>query len=112
MKKKMIVLTAALVSAALLTGCGGMKKTAQPDVYNIYVTDETGAPVEGATVRFCSEEWCRLGTTDENGCASFEEDPAVYEATVLKAPEGYQPNDTVYLTEDTYGDLSIVLERE
>lgn len=103
-----------LLSAAIFAGCGGSntKDTAQ-DVYRVYVTDKAEHPVEGVKVKFCSDERCRLEETDENGCALFDnEEPAVYEVSILKAPEGYLPDDTVYQTEDHYGDLSIVLEEE
>lgn len=105
-----------LLSAVMFAGCGSSATSAQnpqQDIYRVYVTDEEAHPVEGVNVKFCSDERCRLEKTDENGYALFDnEEPAVYEVSILKAPEGYLPDDTVYQTEDHYGDLSIVLKKE
>ncbi len=114
MKKRTAIIVFMLLFAAMFAGCGG-SNSGNPgqDVYRVYVTDEEEHPVEGVKVKFCSDERCRLEETDESGCALFDnEEPAVYKVGVVNAPEGYRQDDTVYLTEDRYGDLSIVLEKE
>ena len=71
-----------------------------------------GNPVEGAIIQLCDEVTCAFQPTDANGVATFSvEAQKVYDVHVLKAPEGYAPDDGVYKTLDTYSDVNIFLEK-
>ena len=82
------------------------------NVYRIFVVDQNAEPVAGAMVQFCTSDICRLGTTDENGVAVFDDPVGVYEVHILKAPSGYRNNETVYMTPSVYSDLVITVEKE
>lgn len=82
------------------------------NVYRIFVVDQNSEPVADAMVQFCTNDICRLGTTDENGVAVFEDPEGVYEVHILKAPSGYRSSETVYATPSVYSDLVIVVEKE
>ena len=79
-------------------------------MYRIIVVDENGAPVEKATVQFCSDVQCMMGKTDAQGLASFEVPEGNYTVHILKVPEGYEKNPTEYTVPATYSDVSIVLK--
>ena len=79
-------------------------------MYRIIVLDENGAPVEKATVQFCSDVQCMMGKTDAQGLASFEVPEGNYTVHILKVPEGYEKNPNEYTVPATYSDLSIVLK--
>ena len=114
MRKILSMILILTMGAAFLAGCGGSSQgtgTAGTDAagtgssvsaansaaaevpegsYVIYVLDEeSGDPIEGVIVQFCSDTECRTGTSDAAGKAVFEADPGNYTAHVLKAPEGY-----------------------
>ena len=82
------------------------------NVYRIFVVDQNAEPVAGVMVQFCTSDICRLGTTDENGVAVFDDPVGVYEVHILKAPSGYRNNGTVYMTPSVYSDLVITVEKE
>ena len=79
-------------------------------MYRIYVADESGKPVEGATVQFCSDSSCLLGKTDAQGLASFAEPEGNYTVHILKVPAEFEKNSTEYTMPGTYSDLSVVLK--
>ena len=79
-------------------------------MYRIYVADESGKPVEGATVQFCSDSSCLLDKTDAQGLASFAEPEGNYTVHILKVPAEFEKNTTEYTMPGTYSDLSIVLK--
>ncbi len=79
-------------------------------MYRIYVADESGKPVEGAMVQFCSDSSCLLGKTDAQGLASFREPEGNYTVHILKAPAEFEKNSTEYTLPGAYSDLSIVLK--
>ncbi len=81
-------------------------------LYNVYVTDENG-PVAGVTIQFCSSTSCKMGKTDAEGLVSFSM-PAgeIYDIHVLRLPEGYEKDDTVYHTEDEKSDVQIQLKKK
>ena len=82
-------------------------------LYRVYVYDQEGAPVEGAFIQFCDDATCAFQPTDADGLAEFNvEETKVYEIHVLKVPDGYQMDETIYETLDTFSDLSICLEKE
>ena len=81
-------------------------------VYRVVVSDTDGDLVKGATIQFCSDTTCIMGKTDENGVAVFEmEEGPIYTVHVLKVPEGYVKNTGEYLTDNTYCDIYIPLEK-
>ena len=81
-------------------------------VYRVIVSDTDGDLVKGATVQFCSDTTCMMGKTDENGVAGFQmEEGQNYTVHILKVPEGYVKNPGEYLTDDTYCDIYIPLEK-
>ena len=82
------------------------------NAYRIYVVDQNSKPVVGAMVQFCTDDTCKLGKTDENGVASFDDPEGVYQVHVLKVPAGYKANEELYATPNTYSDLVIVVETE
>ena len=82
-------------------------------VYRVIVSDTDGDLVKGVTVQFCSDTTCMMGKTDENGMAVFEmEEGPTYTVHILKVPEGYVKNIGEFLTDDTYCDIYIPLEKE
>ena len=84
----------------------------QDIVYNVYVTDENG-PVAGVTIQFCSSTSCQMGKTNAEGLTSFTM-PAgeIYDIHVLRVPEGYEKDDTVYHTEDESSEVRIKLKKK
>ena len=84
----------------------------QDIVYNVYVTDENG-PVAGVTIQFCSSTSCQMGKTNAEGLTSFTM-PAgeIYDIHVLRVPEGYEKDDTVYHTEDESSEVRIQLKKK
>ena len=84
----------------------------QDVLYNVYVTDENG-PVEGVMIQFCSSTSCTMEKTDAEGLVSFSMPVGeIYEIHVLKVPEGYEKDDTVYHTEDEKSDVQIQLKKK
>ena len=81
-------------------------------VYRVVVTDESGAPVEGAMVQFCSDTSCIMGKTDGQGTAVFEQPEGTYTVHILKAPEGFAGDDTEYVTLETFCDIPITLKAQ
>ena len=67
-------------------------------------------PVEGAMIQLCTADTCSLGKTDAEGVAVFQQPEGEYEIHVLKAPEGYAADETVYKTLPTYSDVNITLK--
>ena len=81
-------------------------------VYRVIVNDQDGNPVEGAVIQFCDDATCSFQPTDAKGIATFNVgEQKVYDAHVLKAPEGYVGTDDIYHTLETFSDVSIVLEK-
>lgn len=88
-------------------------KDSSPDLsgteYRIICVDESGNPVSGAKVQFCSDDTCMMGVTDADGIAVFDENPGHYTVHLLKPPAGYAKDGTEYEAPDTWGDVTIVL---
>ncbi len=90
------------------TGAAGNESGA----YHVIVSDRNGDPVEGAIIQFCDEATCSVQPTDAKGIATFAvEEQKIYDVHVLKTPEGYVGTDDIYYTQDTFSDVSIVLEK-
>lgn len=81
-------------------------------MYRVYVSDDSGKPVEGATVQFCSDSECMLGKTDAQGVASFEVPEGNYTVHLLKVPADYEKNTSEFTMLSTYSDLSIVVDHK
>ena len=81
--------------------------------YRVFVKDEEDNPVPEAQIQFCDETTCRLGETDEDGCAEFEvSEEKTYEIHILEAPDGYAYDDEeVYSTDASSFDTTIVLKK-
>lgn len=81
--------------------------------YRVFVMDEEENPIEEAVVQFCDDTTCRLGETDEDGCAEFEMlEVKQYEVHIVEAPDGFSyDEEEVFLTEETASDLTIVLKK-
>ena len=130
MKKLVSLVLVVAMMAVLATGCGGSSdngnkndtqtatETAaentdstadvKDDGYVVLVTDADGAPIVGASVRFCSDTQCMMGKTDDTGCAIFKVDPGKYTVHVLKA-EGYVVTEEEYAVPEDYGIVKITL---
>lgn len=80
-------------------------------MYRIRVISEDLQPVEGAKVQFCSDASCKIGVTGSDGIATFDDPPGVYEVHVLKVPDGYDEDTSLYRTDDQHSDMVITLER-
>ena len=80
--------------------------------YRVLVTDESGAPVSGATIQFCSDTECIMGKTGDDGVATFEQAAGAYTVHVLKVPSGYAEDNTEYDAPETPGLVTIVLRAE
>ena len=79
--------------------------------YRVIVTDEEG-PVEGVAIQFCDDTTCSFEFTDADGVASMEGTAGnEYDVHVLKVPDGYQSDDTVYQFSDS-SELTIQLRKE
>ena len=99
---------------------GGATEAAAPEAavtegvtgeYRVIVNDSEGL-VKGVTVQFCDDVMCSFQETDENGVATFSPETAkVYEVHILKVPEGYAEDETIYNTPDTWSDVSITIEK-
>ena len=84
----------------------------QEVAYNVYVTDENG-PVKGVTIQFCSADCCKMGKTDDNGVAIFSMPTGdIYDIHVLRIPEGYEKDTTVYHTTNDSRDVQIQLKKK
>ena len=104
LKKALALCLVLVLSAALLSGCG--RKAG----YEIVVKDASGRPVPGVVIQFCSETACSMGTTDERGIALFDKAAGSYTVHVLRVPEGYAEEDTVYDAPAQPGQVTIVLK--
>ena len=76
------------------------------------VYDADGNPVQGVSIQFCSNDMCNMAKTDADGIATFNMDEGMeYTVHVLKVPAGYEKDAGEYLTETTYSDVTIFLEK-
>ena len=85
----------------------------ETDVYTLLIVDQFGDPVPGVFVNFCTDTFCALTQTDENGLIRYQGEPMVYHLTVLNVPEGYDftpPEELV--TEDHPCAMTLVFTKE
>ena len=81
------------------------------NVYRVVVTDESGAPVQGVIVQFCSDMMCLMGETDADGIATFEnQEEGAYTVHVYDVPEGFAEDATEYTAPENFGDVNITLK--
>ena len=88
------------------------KSEEKSGVYKFFVTDVEGRPVSGVTMQLCSDKECMLEKTNEDGNAEFAVSEGKYTAHILKVPEGFIKDDTVYDVPEKYGTVEIVLKNE
>ena len=82
------------------------------DCYRVIVYDADGNPVQGVAIQFCSNDMCNMAKTDADGVATFNMDEGMeYTVHVLKVPAGYEKDPGEYLTETTYSDVTIFLDK-
>ncbi len=119
--KKIIALLVICMGVFMLAGCGGSGSNDSGEasasgenpgnVYRVITVDESGAPVAGTMVQFCSDQMCIMGETDADGVAVFEQEEAgIYTVKVYAVPEGYAEDKTEYPAPETYGDVNITLK--
>lgn len=92
------------------TGSETAKNDAGIARYAIQVVDKSGNPIEGVILQFCDAQTCQVLTTDKNGQAEMEAEPYAYEIHVLKVPDGYSPDTTLYTLPKEGGELTVTLQ--
>ena len=116
--KKLIAVLVLCISAAMLASCGGGDSSTKSNVpenpgnvYRVITCDESGAPVEGVAIQFCSDQMCLMGETGADGIATFEnQEEGVYTVHVYSVPECFAEDATEYSAPETYGDVNITLK--
>lgn len=117
--KKTITALLICVLLTMLTACRLSSKYETLDVdlpfepaaaYRVITVDESGAPVAGVTVQFCSDQICTTGETDADGIAVFDSPEGIYTVHVGSVPEGYAEDETEYPVPGKYGDVTITLK--
>jgi len=115
---KVSALLIAVIMVAMLAACGsGAGSSEIPknpgNVYRVIVQDESNMGVKGARIQFCSDITCNMVETDENGIAAFEDfDEGSYTIHVLTVPEGFEKDTSEHKTPDTFGDITITVNRD
>ena len=101
-----------LALALVLAACGSKSgDSAPPTAYRVITIDESGAPVKGVGIQFCTDTLCLTGETDDNGIATFDNlDEGTHTVHVIDVPEGFADDETEYETPASYGDVMIMLE--
>ena len=82
-------------------------------IYRVIILDNDGEPVNGAMIQFCDDNACMMGTTDENGVATFPDakEGHPYTVHVLKAPADFEKTDEEFAALETYCDVTIHLQK-
>ena len=92
---------------------GIQAEEAAPQSYIVHITDQDGAPVPGATVKFCTETACVLRQADENGIVTFDGAPDAYHVQLLKVPDGYSFDaDFEMTTNAAYGEWVLRIRKD
>lgn len=113
--KKLIAVLFLCMSIMMLAACGGSDSGSKipenpGDVYRVITVDESGDPVKGVTIQFCSDTLCLMGETGDDGIAVFEDqEEGAYTAHVYAVPEGYAEDEKEYDMPETYGDITITI---
>ena len=81
------------------------------DSCRIIVRDESGSPVEGVPVQFCSDTACMMGKTDAEGTVSFHAENDRYTVHVQKVPEGFAADIQEYAVPEDLSDVTITLKK-
>ena len=79
--------------------------------YRVLVTDESGVPVPGVTLQFCSDTACVLGKTDKDGIAAFACAAGSYSVHIQTVPDGYAKDSAVYPAPAEPGLMTVVLKK-
>jgi hypothetical protein len=81
--------------------------------YRVFVKDEEGNSLEEVAVQFCDADACRVGETDEQGCAVFEvSEEKSYEIHILDVPDGFEDLEETFNTDVKASDTTIVLKKQ
>ena len=116
MKKIINFAMVLFLGMGMLAACGESAGSAAipenpGNVYRVVVTDESGAPVQGVIVQFCSDMMCLMGETDADGIAAFEnQEEGAYTVHVYDVPEGFAEDATEYTAPENFGDVNITLK--
>ena len=95
----------------LLADTGAVRN--EENAYRVFVYDQEGKPLEGAMIQFCDDYTCTVQVTGADGAAVFPADTQnVYEVHVLKAPEGFRQDQSIFRTLGVWSDVRIYLDRE
>ena len=114
--KKIIGVLAVCMAVFMLTACGGGSSSDgsssgdKASAYTVVTVDESGDPVEGVALQFCSGDMCQMGETGTDGKAVFEVEEGRYTVHVFQAPEGYAEDTTEYDLPENYGEVKITLK--
>ena len=81
------------------------------NVYRIMVCDPAGTAVSGVRLQFCSDVFCQMNITDEQGIAMFDSPEGFYTVHVFSMPDGYLEDNTEYPVPAQYGDVVITLQK-
>ena len=81
--------------------------------YVISFVDQSGEPVPGCVVNFCTDEACVPVVADKTGTAVFEGAPFAYHLQVIRVPDGYE-FDTAqeYYTDEAGGEMTFTVEKK
>lgn len=63
--------------------------TAGNAAYVVRVVDQNGDPVPKANVNFCTDDFCAIQMSDENGVITYDGATDFYHLSILSVPEGY-----------------------
>lgn len=110
--KKLTAVLIICMGVFMLAACGGGSPSSGGDAsaYTVITVDESGAPVKGVSLQFCSGDMCQMGETGTDGKAVFEVEEGRYTVHVFQAPEGYAEDSTEYELPEDYGEVTITLK--
>ena len=100
----------ALVLVAVVTIC--LAGCSTKGGYEVYVTDEGGAPLAGVALQLCKDDRCMMAVTDERGVATFDAQEDTYKVAFLRLPEGYTAEAEEFTFPRGARKMTIVLKKE
>ena len=85
----------------------------EADRYTFICQTPQGDPVSDVRIQICTDERCAMITSDDDGIAEFDGEPADYDVHVLSVPEGYSLiSDKDFKTTSDYATFDFTLEKE